>query len=101
MRRDGISGFDLSPYFWRVPPIMEFDPHSRMICYPFADESLSGRIAAVAIENQDAFEPLLCHRIENITHHRHVGFRSKSDRSRKRAKIRCDTVGQDRKYRNA
>src|SRR5262249_7598071 len=72
-----------------------------MICYPFADESLRGRIAPMAIDDQDAFEPLLGYRIEDVTHHRHVGFHPKSDRSRKRPEVRCDAIGQDGKYRNA
>ena len=74
MRSDGIDCLHLRPDFGRVPPVVELDPHAGMICDPFADESLRGRVAAVAVDNQDAFEPLLGHRIENVAHHRHVGF---------------------------
>ena len=35
---------------------------------------LRGRVAAVAVDNQDAFEPLLGHRIENVIHRQHAGF---------------------------
>ncbi len=101
MGSDRIDCLHLRPDFGRVPPVVELDAHSGMICEPFADESLRGRVAAVAVHNQDAFEPVPGHRIENVTHNRHVGFHPKSDRSRKRAEIRCDAVGQDRKYRNA
>src|SRR5215469_18418846 len=68
VRSNGIDCLHLSPHFWGVPPIVELDTHSGMICHPFADESLRRRIAAVAIHDQDALEPLLRHRIENITY---------------------------------
>src|SRR5215471_12756011 len=101
VRSNGSDCLHLSPDFWSVPPIVELDPHSGMICHPFADESLSGRIATVTIHYQDAFEPLLCRRIENITYHRHIAFKPKSDRSRKRTEIRRNAIGEDGKHGNA
>src|SRR4029079_3205625 len=100
MRSDRIDRLHLCPGFWGVPPIMELNLNSRVICHPFADESLRGDVAAMAIYNQYPFEPLLRQRVENVTHYRHVGFQSKGNRPRKRAEIRCDAVGEDRKYRN-
>src|SRR5262249_49724538 len=96
-----IDRLHLRPNFRRIPPIVKFDPHSGMICHPLADEALRRRIAAMAIDNQDAFEPLLRRGIENVAHDRDVGFHTERDRSRKRAKVRRDSVPKHWKYWNA
>src|SRR2546423_1715515 len=52
VRGDGIDRLDPRPNFRCVPPVMKLDPHARMICHPFAGESLCRRVAAMAIDDQ-------------------------------------------------
>src|ERR1051325_5909475 len=75
--------------------------HPGVLCDPFADESLRGRVAAMTIDDQDALEPLLGDCIENISDHRQVRFYPKRDRSLKGTKIRRNAIGQDWKHRNS
>src|SRR6476620_7869256 len=59
VRGDGIDRLDLSPNFGCVPPVMKLDPHARMICHPFAGESVCRRVAAMAVDDQDSSKALL------------------------------------------
>ena len=78
---DRIDRFYLRPDLWCVPPVMELDSHTGMIRHPFANHSLCRRVTAMAVDDQDSFEPLLCHYIENVAHDRHIRFDAQCDRS--------------------
>ena len=93
MRSDWINRLYLCPNFRGVPPVMELNSHVWMICYPFADQTLRGRITAMTVDDQDLFKAVLRHCIENLAQNEHVGLHSQRDRSRKRAEIRCDAIG--------
>src|SRR5438105_10608273 len=101
MGSDRIDRLNLCPYIRCVPPVVELDAYTRMVCYPFADQSLRGRVAAMAVHDQDALEPVVSHRIKNVAQNGHIGLHSQRDRSGKRPEIRCDAIGYDGKYRNA
>jgi hypothetical protein len=49
----------------------------------------------MSIDNQDAFEPLLCHRIKDVAHHAQVSINAQRDRAGKRTKVWRDSISYD------
>src|SRR6266478_3674691 len=101
MGSDRIDRLNLRPYIRCIPPVVELDAYTRMVCYPFADQTLRRRVAAMAVDDQDAFKALLPHCIENVAHYLHVGLHTQTDCSRERSKIRRDNVRYHGKQRHA
>src|SRR5581483_9898279 len=101
VRSDGIYRLNLCPDLGCAPPVMKFNSHARMIRHPFCNDTLCGGVTAMAVNYQDAFESLLCHRIQNIPQDGHVCFDSQRYRSGKGSKIWRQPVSEHWKHRHA
>src|SRR5437764_14962268 len=100
MRSDWINRLYLCPNFRGVPPVMELNSHVWMICYPFADQTLRGRLTAMTVVHQDLFKSVLRHCIETFEQNEHVGVPSQRDRSRNGPEIRCAASTEEGEHGN-
>src|SRR5438067_84403 len=99
MAGNRVDLLDFGPGARRIPPVMEYHAHLRMIGHPFSGKRLRRGVATVPIHDKDTSEPLFGETIQDVRDDAQVSLDAQRDAARKRAKIRCDTVGYNRKDR--
>ena len=73
---------------------MKFNSNAGMIRHRFAGNGLGWCVAAVPIDDQDAFETVFRHGVENIANYSQKCFGPQGDGPGKGAEIGCDAVSE-------
>ena len=97
----GSISCTLAQVLRRVPPVVEEHRHARGGRPSTRGERLRRRVAAVAVDEQDAAEAAVRHAVEHVADDAQVGRDAQRDRARERAEVGRDAVGDDREHRHA